>query len=184
MFAGLPRVFRYCAFSKLPYAVDTLGVPSATGVDDTATGSWRNPWKQSGGRGTFRLHVACKEMDAPSVRCREEEDYQKMLASLLAKVSRRSDVRSVVDADLLALPENCGSLNFVYSRPVGDAGSISRHVFGSAERCSLGGKTLTVLACAPPRGLLGIVSFRIGAGSMTYRFCCFGRRLWFLHTCN
>lgn len=44
-------------------------------------------------------------MDSPIVRCREEDEYQKKMAILLAEIRRSSDVQSVVAIDLLAFPD-------------------------------------------------------------------------------
>lgn len=56
-----------------------------------------------GGHGSLHLQVDYQKMDSPFVRCAEEDDYQKMLATLLADVNRRLEVPNVPAVILLVL---------------------------------------------------------------------------------
>lgn len=52
-------------------------------------------------------------MDSPLVQCREEDGYQKKLATLLAEVDRCPKVPRALAGDLLALSEDLGRLYFI-----------------------------------------------------------------------
>lgn len=58
------------------------------------------------GRGALVLQEACREMKSPYVRSHVEDDYQKRLATLLAKVRRHSEVPGVVAVVLRAFSKS------------------------------------------------------------------------------
>lgn len=68
------------------------------------------------GHGALQQKAPCQKINSPFFRCREEDDYQKSLAVLLAEVQRRLEVPSVVAIDVLALPEDLSQLYFVSNR--------------------------------------------------------------------
>lgn len=144
--AGLPGVFRYCAFLMLPSAGGKLIFRFESGVRDTAAGVWQKRWKHWGDWSALHLQAACRDMDSQFVWCREVEDYQKSLATLLAEMHCRSEVLSVVAVDLLVLPEVLSRLHLFPIGPISQANSFFRRVWGSARGCSRGSKMLSFLA--------------------------------------
>lgn len=54
--------------------------------------------------------------ESPFARCREKDDYQKILAVLLADVQHRPKVPNVVAIDLLALPDDVSKVYFTCNR--------------------------------------------------------------------
>lgn len=65
---------------------------------------------------TLHPQVHCPEIDLTFVSCPEKEDYETRLASSLAEMRCRSEVSSVVGADLLAVTGNFGRLLPVSNR--------------------------------------------------------------------
>lgn len=60
--------------------------------------------------------MACRELGSSFIRCREEDDYQKKLATLLAEIRRLAKVPRVDAINLLAFPENLGRFYFISNR--------------------------------------------------------------------
>lgn len=106
--------FHALGFSMLP--TFSFTVPFSPGSCDTAVDSWRKLWKPWGGCGSFTLKVACHKMDFTFFQCLDEDDYQKMLASLLAKVRRSSTVLTVLPTVSLCTAENMDHLYSVANR--------------------------------------------------------------------
>lgn len=59
------------------------------------------------------VKTACGEMESQFVRCREENEYQQLLAALLAEMHRQPTVSTVMAMYLLCIPENLGHFYFV-----------------------------------------------------------------------
>lgn len=68
------------------------------------------------GGGVLDLSVTSTKINLSSVRCHEDDRIQSQLASLLAKVHRRTEVRTALSPFFLGLPENPGHLYYVPNR--------------------------------------------------------------------
>lgn len=103
-------------FLMLPSAWAVLVVPFESRLRDNAAEAWQKRLKHCGGRGALELQAACQKVVSPFVRCREKDDYQKGLETLLAEVRRRPKVPSVVTIAALELSENLFRLYFISNR--------------------------------------------------------------------
>lgn len=91
-------------------------VPYRLRVRNTATGAWQKRWESWVGRGASGLRAARSELDSPFVRCREADEYQRLLAGLLADVRCLPGVPTLVATDLFVFIEDLKRLYVLANR--------------------------------------------------------------------
>lgn len=106
-------LFRYAAFLNAPTTGLALTAPFSPGSHDTAVGAWRKRWKHWGERCASKRKTTSGDVHSSLFGCREEGGYQQRIAALLAEVSRRWAVLTVMGSDLLCLAEVLEHLYFV-----------------------------------------------------------------------
>lgn len=99
-------------FLILPESRSALYILIHSGLRDVAAGVYREHGMLLCGRSASTLKTASRWMDFPFVRCRAENNYQKLFATLLPKMRLRPTVPNVVVADLLHLSEDLRTFRF------------------------------------------------------------------------
>lgn len=118
---GLPVSIRDFTIKFIDFHVAALVVCYGLGSRETSARAWSDRWEHRGKRRALELPEVSVSMDSPLVCCREEDDYQRQFALLLAEVRRHQKVPTVVSPDLLALCEDFGHLHYVENVHTGRA---------------------------------------------------------------
>lgn len=167
--------FHTMCFSRIPFPGTAQAVPFVSDVCDTALGCGGSIGRTK----AVTMPYICRR---PFRRrphlfpVSREDDYQKRLAAWLAELRCRLEVPIVVTVYMLALPEYMYWFYFVSNRIYWSCQFHFKKHNREHEKCLLGGRSLRFLVYAPLKGLVVIILFWIGCGSMKCRCCCLGRR--------
>lgn len=113
---GFAAYFETTSPFKLPSFGTSLVVLFELAVCDTAASALRKRWKHWAGCNASGSRAVCLDTDLSFARCREEHEYQRRLAGLLADVRRRPEVPTIVATNLLVLLEDLGKPYFLTRR--------------------------------------------------------------------
>lgn len=165
-------------FFALPSLQVALLVPYELRSRGTAARAWRERWKKWGEHGAVKLLVASDEIESPSVSCREDDGYQRLLALLLAEVRRRPERSTAVSPDLWAFRKHFVHLRYVANRLYWEHEPYFESCVCDRQKTSGAGILLDFLACDHWVALITTLPSSRGGFSMSHQaFYLFRRHL-------